>query len=74
MITQNESHRYFSKFPRYFNREIQDVSRKAGPIRKQQVLFSVVKLINLRKRYGLHSKIAPLNVGRANNKLVLITV
>ena len=24
--------------------------------------------------YGLHSKIAPLNVGRANNKLVLITV
>ena len=28
----------------------------------------------LRKRYGLHSKIAPLNVGRANNKLVLITV
>ena len=28
----------------------------------------------LRKRYGLHSKIAPLNAGHANNKLVLITV
>ena len=24
----------------------------------------------VRKRYGLNSKIAPLNVGRANNKLV----
>ena len=31
-------------------------------------------LYHLRKRYGLHSMIAPLNVGRANNKLVLITV
>ena len=29
----------------------------------------------IRKRYELHSKIAPLNVGRANNtELVLITV
>ena len=25
MITQNESHRYFSKFPRYFNRELLEV-------------------------------------------------
>ena len=32
------------------------------------------KSFNLRKRYRLHSKIAPLNVGRANNKLVLTTV
>ena len=27
----------------------------------------------LRKRYGLHSKIAPLNVGHAKNKLKVLT-
>ena len=35
----------------------------------------ILRALKLEKRYELHSKIAPLNVGRANNtELVLITV
>ena len=30
----------------------------------------ILSALKFKKRYGLNSKIAPLNIGRANNKLV----
>ena len=38
----------------------------------KRITGRILSALKLEKRYGLHSKIAPLNIGRANDKLVLI--